>query len=506
MLSTRTLRTGMVALIASCLLALAPATDASQGIPFEKLDQDVREAFCPKEEGCSLDELLQREFARLRLGAFDLVYPSALLSDRERVEQLGQVARGMLKLQGHLGGWLVADPEVLAGIAKDIDTMSAWIASWNLSGLARVAKEEDKDLLAALSAPPEVRDAAQRLQATMMDRAVLGVAPQFVDAVTILICPRRLEFGQLLGFLGASDPDWRAKHWVDGADQWTQYWNGPRLVLALEYAPFTGPDPQFRSSFAPKQLDPDGMLQHALNQAARALFFRLFNSSALDRLERSLSADLVIETVGRIAVLDGEGVIRSSGGQTAPYEQFVPGGSSSGGTLPPVSAAPLDHLVTSRWRSGKGQDWFVGVLREEQKVAAKTARKDRKNPKSKDNLAHFLLESDKNKDHWLVSAPFLGPHAIEQAYPPPEFLNDYREFFKSYQTAFYHWLRTTSVEDSPQASAAAFREFLVLLGIPGQTAGLDQLVEQAYQVPISARDGSSDSLEWRFLRWVSEQK
>ncbi len=486
--------------------AFSPVATGFQGIPFEDLDKDFRTTYCGQGQTCTLEQVLQREFARLRLGAFEVAYPAALLEDRERAQELIQVAGDLLALQGRLSEWLVPDPELLAGIGKDIETLNAWITDWNPSALARLAEGPDKDLLVALSAPDEIRQAAGRLQATMMDRDVLGVAPQFVDAVGVLICPRRRDFGELLGFLGATDPAWRDQHWVEGADQWTQVWTGPTLVLALEYAPFTGPDPQFRSSFAPTQLDPGGKRQHVLNQAARALFFRLFNCSELDRLERALSADLVIETAGRIAVLDGEGVIKSSGGQTAPYERFVPGGASSGGVLPAISAAPLDHLVASRWRRDKGQDWFVGALHEEQKEAAKAARKDRKNPKSKDKLAHFQLESERSKERWLVSAPFLGSYAVEQAYPPPEFLNDYREFFKSYQAAFYHWLRTTSVEDSDKASAAAFREFLALLGTPGQSASPEALLEQAFEVPVSARDGTTDSLEWRFLRWICEQK
>ena len=34
----------------------------------------------------------------------------------------------------------------------------------------------------------------------------------------------------------------------------------------------------------------------------------------------------------------------------------------------------------------------------------------------------------------------------------------------------------------------------------------EQVVERVYGVPLSATDGGTDSLEWRFLDWLSKRK
>jgi hypothetical protein len=189
----------------------------------------------------------------------------------------------------------------------------------------------------------------------------------------------------------------------------------------------------------------------------------------------------------------------------------VPGGLSEGGVLPPAPAVGGDALVNCRWRTGAGADYFVAALREAQVEGAKVAAKDRSNARRKDKLVHFPIGSDESGAQWIAHAPFLGAHASAQAYPEPEFLNDYREFFKAYQSAFYHWLETTA-EPVDGSRGDAFATFLRLLGKPVTDVEpitkpeIGAALEEAYGLPFSGPDGSVDSLEWRFLTWLAEQK
>ena len=497
-----------VSAVLLALAALAPRSAAAgQGIAFEELGREFLAQHCGRKStpgSCTLDEVLARDYVSVRLGAFDVRYPAGFLTDRKRAEELPTVALGLLDLQRHFAGWQSLPPEAVAGLDEDIGKLRDWVGSWNAAALGRVARADERDLLTALGAAEVVRGATERLRATTSGETAQVLEPQFTEAIRLVLAPTRREFMQTLGFLGLDDPSWRDEHWQEGADQWTQAWKGMTLVLALEYAPWNGSDPEFRTGMAPSRLDKDGLLQHALNQAGRALVFRVLNRSDLDQLGRAIAANLVIETAGRIAVLDGEGLIRTTGGTTQPYERFIPGGNPDGGVLPAISAAELDTLAACRWREAKGADWFVAALRSGQKDGAKAAARDRKNPQARDKTAHFeLAGEDSDEDEqatWVVSAPFLGPHAHEQPYPPGAFLNDYREFYKAYQAAFCRWLRTEAVDGKAQPSRERFELLLTALGRPLSEElpahePLEAAVERLYGVPLSARDGSVDSLE-----------
>jgi hypothetical protein len=68
-----------------------------------------------------------------------------------------------------------------------------------------------------------------------------------------------------------------------------------------------------------------------------------------------------------------------------------------------------------------------------------------------------------------------------------------------------HWLRTAG-KGGEAESEAAFRELVHILGTPGAEPPFHEAVEQAYGVPLSARDGSADNLEWRFLKHLAKAK
>lgn len=497
------------ALALSLLGGAAWAGGRDGGIDFERLKQGFAERRCPKDQACTAEAVLARDYLELRLGAFDVFWPREDLSGADDAASCAVLLGGLVELQRGLAGWLKLPPEVASALEADLTAVGTWLGELEAADLTRAAKGDSPSLAQATKAPDTVVDALGRLAEVLVDRQRLGIAPQYVPCVGLVIAPKRLEFMEWIGHLGGLDAEWAAQHWNDGADDWTQFWSGPTMFLALEYAPMAGFDPTFTSAMPPEKLDKDGRRQHVLNQAARALLFRWFNQPELAPLERALAANLVIAVSGRIAVLDGEGMMKTTGATSAPYERFVPGGLSSGGTLPPAPAVGGDALVHCRWRSGAGADHFVAALRAGQIDGAKAAAKERANPRRKDKLVHFPIGSEESGAQWIAHAPFLGPHASAQAYPEPEFLNDYREFFKSYQAAFYHWLQTTAapVEGTPDE---AFATFLRLLGRPvtesqPEQPEIDAALEQAYGLPISGPDGSVDSLEWRFLAWLASQ-
>lgn len=488
------------------LAAWSPAFPGDGGIDFERLNDGFVERHCgEKDQECSTEAVLARDYLNLRLGVFDVYWPREALVKAEDAEQCTAILSGLAQLQSDLVGWLALEPELAQSIHADFATVTTWLGESKPKDFLKVAKEPDPGLPAAAKAPQPVVEALGRLAEVLVDRERLGIAPQYVENVGLVICNERLPFMEWIGHLGTEDADWKSIHWNEGANDWTQYWKGPTMFLALQYAPFSGFDPSFSSSMDPKKLDKDGLRQHVLNQAARALLFRWFNQPDFAPLERALAANLVIGVSGQIAVLDGEGMIRSSGATSAPYSRFVPGGMSSGGVLPPAPAGGMDTLVNSKWREGKGQDHFVGALRKGQKDGAKLASKDRSNPLREDENVHFTIDSDQSGAKWVAHAPFMGPYASLQAYPEPEFLNDYREFFKSYQTAFHHWLSTVA-EPAEGTREEAYAAFLRELGTPDYTGSIGDALEKAYGLPVSGPNSETDSLEFRFLAWIATHK
>lgn len=505
-LSTRSRRWLGPALALTLLAASAPASLGDGGIDFVGLEQSFAERHCGKKgQECSAQAVLARDYLNLRLGAFDVYWPREALEKADDGEACARLLAGLAQLQADLIGWLHLEPELRASIEADLATVRTWLTEAKPNDFVKAARSDQPTLAAAAKAPEPVLQALGRLAEVLVDREQLGIAPQFVENVGLVICSKRLQFMEWIGHLGHADAEWKAFHWNDGANDWTQFWKGSTMFLALEYAPFSGFDSSFNSALPPEKLDKDGRRQHVLNQAARALLFRWFNKPEFAPLERALAANLVIGISGRIAVLDGEGMIKSSGGTSAPYSRFVPGGLSSGGVLPPAPAGGLDTIVNSRWREGKGEDFFVTALRKGQKDGAKLAAKDRANPLRRDERVHFTIDSDVSGAKWLAHAPFMGPHASEQAYPEPEFLNDYREFFKSYQSAFCHWL-VTEAQTADGSRGEPFSKFLRILGTPDYEGEVGDALEAAYGLPVSGADGSEDSLEFRFLAWLETQK
>jgi hypothetical protein len=488
-------------LLPSLLLALAPA--ARTEIPFEELGQAFLEEHCPDAASaadCKLDELVAASHATLRLGALELAFPLEYLGDQRRMEA-PLLANAALDLQLEWLRRYAREPGTVETATASAEVLRAWIQGWSKSDLGGVAKGDGGDLLTLLHADDQVRKAAEDLAPVLLESGSMVWTPQYTERVRLLLVPTRREFMELVGYTGLVSPDRRDELWQDGVAEWTQFWVDKTLVLALEYAPWA-PDPKFKTGLPMDKFDKDGLRQHFVQQAAGALLFTTLNRVDMVLFEKGLAVLLTIAVCGEANTIDGEGSISSTGGSTAPYERFVPGGVSSGGTLPAISAAPLDTLMQSRWREDGGEAVYLEALRDGQKAGAKKAKKDRDNPLAKNETAHFELRSESGKKV-VATAPFLGAPAKEKPYPEEDYLNDLREFYRSYQASFLNWLRREGVPGDPEASEQKYRALLTQVALPGNQS-IDEAVAEVYGEPLTTADASA-GIEWRFLAWLAEQ-
>lgn len=471
-------------------------------IAFEDLGRDFIAAHCKKDTPapqCVFDDVLQKDYARFSIGAFDYYYPAAAFAEKSRGEALREILLGVVDFHGRWFDWLAAGGERAEQAKQDVATVRAWIKGWRSSALGTIERKEDKDWIASLKPDPEIAAAVARLREYTLSAEELALVPLEKRVVRIVLCPTRLDFMQLLGYGGLIDDASRA-NWVDGAGEWTQFWIDWTLCLALQYSPWGGTDPEFKTGDAMTRYGPTVTVQHVVQQSTLALLRNCNPYVTEGNFDRGLAAHAAITVCGELNTIESAGTVYSNGARTQPYSRFVPGGSSSGGTLPPQKADSLNAVIENQWRKGHGKDHFLEPLRDGQKAGAKEA-KDR----SKDPLAYFLLKVGQGGNKHLVHAPFFGPQAAEQAYPPPEFLIDYSEFFRSYKAAFIYWLEARS-EQTPEASKEKFRSLMRALAKRGPETSFDQLAEEVYGLPISAKDGSTDSLEWRFLKWIQSGK
>ncbi len=493
-------------LAAVCSVGVAgPQGAAVSDIPLEKLGKAFLERHCGDASSalaCPFDEVLAADYVRLRLGLFEVHYPASFLEDKAAARDLADAAVGLLELQKRWLGWLHDGTEETAAVHADLQSLVDWIGEWRPDDLAKIAKGEERDLLARLPGAKDHAEAVTRTREALASAEVLGFEPRS-DTVRIVCCPTRRDFMELVGYVGLVAEPWRSAFWVDGVDQWTQFWIDRTMILAFQEASWEGFDPEFRRGRSMRKLSDTGLVEHVTQRAGTALMNFVYARTDPQHFEEAVALNLAIAINGRCNTVDGEEGISNSGATTQPYERFVPGGNSAGGILPAIPAAPFDMIVENHWRRGGGEDWFKKALKNGQKDGAKRASKDKENPLRKDKLAHFTLE-DKNSQRYVVTAPFFGSHANEKPYPPAEFLNDYREFFRSYRAAFVYWLRTQAAGEE---SGERFGRVLRGLAAVGRGEGtLDGLIEEAYGMPISATDDSTESLEWQFLNWIAKGK
>jgi hypothetical protein len=513
----------LTTLLSLAALALSGPAGGEEraGVPFADFGRAFVERHCakPASSPCPIDEVRASHFAHGAFGVVDVAYPAAALEDKQRAEDLRAIVAGLVEMQSRwidrvaaapAEGAKAAAPSPAAAAAKaDLAALGKWVAGWKPAALAKAKGAEAKDLFALLGAPEEVRAASKQARDFLLDPKGALVVPRDRRLVRIVLAPGRRDFFELAGYAGLVDPALQAQLWTPSTEQWTNFWLGWDLVLALEYPPWKE-DPRFESGLSMNKLEPDGMVQHVVQQAMGALLWLAYGEGDSHHLQQALALETVIEVCGAGNALEGDGGISVSGGTSAPYERFVPGGNSAGGSLPPMPVVGAGVITQGSWREGRGSDHFVGPLRKGQKNGAKLVFKDPpkhlENEVLRDKAAHFQLTGSDGASKHVVTAPFLGRHANARPYPPVAFLIDYREFFRAYRTAFVHWLSIHGDPAGPAASAGKLAELLRRLHAGREGGTLEANVTAVYGMPLSAKSGGEPSLEWRFLEWLEKGK
>jgi hypothetical protein len=442
------------------------------------------------------------------LGAFDAAFPYSFLSEKKHIEQFRSLCTNLLEMQTHWVAWTAAEAEVSERAKADVKVLQSWIKTWRPAAFSNVARAEDRDVYVLMGAKEAQLQARDRLTDLLCKPDVLGVAPRDDVPVRILFSPTRRDFVELLGYLGLAKPEAQAAHWLPIATEWTNFWIDWDIVIALEYPPWSF-DKNFKTGLPMDKFSKTGLEEHALLQAANALQWMVYGEDGVPYFHQALGMNLAIAVCGELNALEGDGWgYGTTGGRTNPYERFVPGGNSAGGVLPPMPAASQDALKKGRWREGLGADYFAAPLRKGQKNGIKMVGKEGPEGLSKeileDKLAHFLIVAPDESDKYVVSAPFFGPASKLKPYPPTSVILDYREFFRAYKSGFTHWLQTTSEPKDAAGCEARFRELLRKMKERDPSSPFEDLVQQVYGLPLSAKDGETDSLEWRYLRWLGK--
>ena len=489
-------------LLASSALGASISQDA---IPFKTLGEAFVEANCPEGTGatiCSPEDLIAGRYASFRAGAFDFAFPIDYFGDKRNVE-IAVVIEAALDLQEEWFRRFAKEPATLEAAQAELVILKEWLGSWRKPKIKKLAKKgEGGALLDLLEADDSVREAVARLAPMIYDAETMVVVPQFIDGIQVLFCPTRSNFMELVGYAGLVYPAVQESAWHPNTAEWTQFWMDMTMVVALQYSPWTD-DPKFKHGMSMNKFEKDGQRQHVVQQMAAALTNKTLNRYDVPLLDKGLAVHMTVAVCGKANTIDGEGAISSTGASTAPYERFVPGGKSEGGVLPAISAVGFDVTRESHWRKTKPGKLYFTALRAGQKQGGKRAKKDKKRPLYRRPEAHFGLTSPIGTNT-AVTAPFLGEFADKRPYPEGEFLNDFREFFRSYQTCFLDWLQTTGSEgDTPEAANGKFLQLLSKLSLE-KDVSLDDAVQAVYQEPLSSLDGSA-GLEWRFLLWLEGQ-
>lgn len=501
------LTSGLRALVFSSSMLSALASSSApcpqDAIPFRDLGAAFAEANCPEGSDpaiCSVEDVISSRYVTFRAGAFDVAFPLDYFGDKRNGE-IAVVIQAMLDLQGEWFRRFAKEPATLEAAQAEIKTIGDWIAGWKKNALKKVAKGDGGGLLDLMEAEDAVRDATARLAPMIYDAETMAVVPQYIDTIPILYCPTRLNFMQLVGYGGTLYPAIQDSLWQPYVAEWTQFWMDKRMVVALEYSPWTD-DPKFKQGLSMNKFDKDGQRQHVVQQMAAALLTKTLNRLDVPLLDKGLAVHMTVAVCGKANTVDGEGAISSTGASTAPYERFVPGGKSEGGVLPAVPAIGFDSIRESRWREADDGELYFDALAKGQNQGAKRAKKNKKRVLYRRKEAHFGLTSPESK-HTVATAPFLGKPADQRPYPEGKFLNDFREFFRSYQTCFLDWLEKTGSEgDTPEAAKEKFLQLLSKLSLEREV-DLDDAVVAIYGEPLTTLDGTT-GLEWRFLSYLED--
>ena len=484
----------VAALLAPCASTLAGAQTIGSpqvSINHEDLAREFlkRTGFdsMPAEE-VSVEDLLQRSFFTMRVGVFDLGLSTYSALSRTNGDDFALLAAALLDVQGQFLGWLGPKAPGIKQAEKDLKTLKSYCKKLRGDAINKLDPKETGDLMTLLGASKKALEAQQRFGEYMARGTALGLdrEDEYVD--TFLVAPRRRDFLELLSTFGAISPANRGVYWTNDVATWTNTYFNDISVVALEFASLGSSTGGAFAGISMNSRTPTGMQQQIAQLAGNAMIDNLFGDRIPPSLAGALSVNLVVEVYGECNTrVDGD--LRAR--RTQAREMFVPGGLSEGGILPP-------DLADSRWRSEHGKDHFLVALQASQAAGASEARKKH------EKTGSFELMDDREIKRMVLKAPFLGAPALDAPVIPDDFWGDSLEFFRSYRTAFIHWLRTKG-QRSKSKSEAAFGVYLTRLAQAESGAeSLEDTFEEVYGKPLSAAEPSKGDLEGQFLDWLSK--
>lgn len=432
-----------------------------------------------------LNTLLEEEFLAFPLGLFDVRIPPEAMRDPVAGQELRDILGALLDLQEAWIAWF-PDAEATKEVRGDVKQLRGWIRAWKPMSFRDITPAKEGGVIEALAPKDSIRQAHASFAAYMLGGGPLGEREKRHEPARLVLFPGRAGFVEFTALLGWMNPRWRACFWDPGIVTWTDLeLNGVRF-LSLAYADPDAPD--YRRGIPMSARNPRAAAEHVVQVATRALLDTVLADRMEPMLAAGLANNMVIELFGEVDTRsDGDTRTRRSDARSV----FIPGGNPNGGVLPPTNA-------NSRWRDSMGKDHFVKSLRRAQKAGGKDAASRR------EKHLVFQLLADDGAERSVVRAPFFGPEASDASIPTKRFQGDYLEFLRAYRSGFLHWLREhggKSRRDSP----AAFGRLLRRFAVPGGKLELTAVLQEIYEVPLSATDPNDDCLEGRFLLWLAKQ-
>jgi len=457
----------------------------------------------------SFSEVLESPgFVFVEIGTFTVCFPSSHLSNKDHLILFREAVTALIDAQGHWIDWYLDERDGVEQARADLDKLRKWVKGWS-AGAMKKASLRGGNLLESVKPKEELSSAAARLRkfAGPTEEQLFELGD---DVGTILFAPTRQFFLETLGFLGWIDLDRREFYWRDQSVGITAAWYDWIHVVPLEAAKWPVDYKKPFAAASHSERHRTGLRQYVVDRCGASLLRAAFYRTDFSVFESALRTNLVIATAGRDDLyLSDWGLSFGKGGASRPgTSQFIPAtglpGEASAGPGRPRAALRVSSEDISLWRKDAGADNFVKVLGKGQKNGASLAAKRKDRTGWKDKLSHFQLASSESSKKGLASAPFFGIASQRKQPQPEEFKNDYEEFARAYRSAFFFWMREEGLPGSREESHAAFIQLMSAHADPFGEVVFADMVNSVYGVPISAEDGSTDSMEWRFLKWISK--
>ena len=483
-------------LLAPILLGLAawatpdPAVPTPDEVEFEKLANGFaldNNLVGIDEWDIDFREILNKGYAHVALGIYDVYYPVPGLKDDKNAAMFKELCLHLLMVQKQ---WMERmEPSVgkLREPLDDLETVEKWIEKWKTSSLTKLDKEDSLNLAESIKATDKQKEALVNLQASMVRGDSLGLNREEAESSPVILMPSRYEFVRLVCYAGLVFEDSRDAYWADDLHTWIEGTIMDMRAIALEYVDPDDPT-DLKKGRPMNDKHKDELQQHVVQRAFLSLLRNYYGDRIDPALAVGLAINVDIDVFGKDhARLEGD----PEGNSTPAREVFVPGGNPNGGTLPALSAE-------SPWRETEGEFRYLKKLAQSQ---------DNGNSSSEDSkakLRSFALSSA-TAGAYVVHAPFLGSWAYDKAMPPQDFVGDYLEFFRAYRTGFAEFLRS-GAGGSERQSEKDFAKLMIEMATANASEDdertFEEIILAVYEVPLSSAEPGKDDLEGRFLKWL----